>query len=737
MKARLSSIANFLLLGAIAGSAQHSPDNSAQSTQSDRIGWPANYEGVMLQGFYWDSFEDSSWVNLQAQSDEISEYFDLMWIPNSAYSGMSPQMGYHPVYWFSNHNSDFGTEEELLNMIQTFKQKGTGIIADVVVNHRKGLTNYYDFPEEEWNGKKWHIGLDGICSDDEMKDMEGMPTPTGSTDTGIHWDLACDLDHTNANVQENIKAYTQCLKEKYGYTGFRYDLVHGFGAQYIGMYNEASQAEFSVGENWNQFYNDVTRWIRETGYRSAAFDFPGKYAMNRAFWQGGYYLENLTEYASDGSKQPNGIIREEYKRYAVTFVDNHDSYREDWNMFTGNIIAANAYILSSPGTPCVFLCHWMQYKDEIKRLIKARKLAGINNMSNVKVIKTAGDCYMAQMTGSKGYLTVRIGTSTDIPDGYSDSDIRAKGNGYCVWVKLDGDIPPVDPVYPPIDPDEGTETIYAVGECDELNWSPEQPLEIHKENDSFSVTLSNLSRLKVSTTRSYTSGDWDSFNKGAVTCPNITSDQLGQTIPLSTGTEDIVMPAKATYTLTFNGDLTEMVAELISDAEYTPVYIRGNMNGWGIPDDWRMTTSDGKTYWFDCDSSHQIPQGTEWKISEDNWEGDINYSAATTILPSTEAQLWNYHDANTTMGTTYSGTIKLILPDTPRQKAEVTVYPTIVAHGTTGIADITTYNQSDDAAEYYNLQGIKVKHPSNGIFLKKQGCKITKVSLICNSQDLF
>jgi alpha-amylase len=24
-------------------------------------GWPENYKGVMLQGFYWDSYDDSQW----------------------------------------------------------------------------------------------------------------------------------------------------------------------------------------------------------------------------------------------------------------------------------------------------------------------------------------------------------------------------------------------------------------------------------------------------------------------------------------------------------------------------------------------------------------------------------------------------------------------------------------------------------------------------------------------------
>ena len=65
-------------------------------------GWEEEYGGVMLQGFYWDSFEDTRWTNLTSQVDELSAYYDLIWVPNSASSGYS-SMGYNPQYWFANH----------------------------------------------------------------------------------------------------------------------------------------------------------------------------------------------------------------------------------------------------------------------------------------------------------------------------------------------------------------------------------------------------------------------------------------------------------------------------------------------------------------------------------------------------------------------------------------------------------------------------------------------------------
>ena len=50
-------------------------------------GWPKDYNGVMLQGFYWDSFADTQWTRLERQADDLSKVFDLVWIPQSGNCG--------------------------------------------------------------------------------------------------------------------------------------------------------------------------------------------------------------------------------------------------------------------------------------------------------------------------------------------------------------------------------------------------------------------------------------------------------------------------------------------------------------------------------------------------------------------------------------------------------------------------------------------------------------------------
>lgn len=404
-------------------------------------GWEAEYEGVMLQGFYWDSFEDTKWTNLTSQVDELSAYFDLIWVPNSSSSGYY-SMGYMPQYWFQ-HESSFGTEDELRQMINAYKKRGTGFIADVVINHRNGVTNWYDFPEEtDHNGVTWKLGLDAICCDDEMAYASGQPTPTGAADEGENFDGARDLDHTNSTVQGAVKAYLDFLLNELGYVGFRYDMVKGFSPYYVGLYNDAAVPAYSVGEYYDGNYDLVTGWIdgtiRNDKIQSGAFDFPLKFAMNSAF---GYPSDfaKLAWWRNDlNANQPAGLIHMDgFRRFSVTFIDNHDTYRDGGTVFSNDyyLMAAHAFMLCSPGTPCVFLEHWMEHKADIKHLIDIRKSVGIHNQSAVEVWEATTGHYAAKVYGTNGDLFIVVGYDEYTPSGYSDSDIVASGDGYSIWTK--------------------------------------------------------------------------------------------------------------------------------------------------------------------------------------------------------------------------------------------------------------------------------------------------------------
>ena len=385
-------------------------------------GWPSKYEGVMLQGFYWDSFSQSQWVKLEKQADELSQYFSLVWLPQSANCG-GTSMGYDDLYWFPGHyDSSFGSESELRSLIKTFKDKGIGTIADVVINHRKNVSNWVDFPKETYNGVTYQLQSTDICANDDKGATKTWATENGfslsaNNDTGEGWDGMRDLDHKSENVQTNVKAYLKMLLEDLGYVGFRYDMVKGYSASFTKMYNEDSQPQFSVGECWDGT-NTIKNWIEGTGKTSAAFDFQFRYTVRNAA-NNGDWRKLIQQNDGNWPLVSNSYNSGSYKQYAVTFVENHDTEKRsnaNQDPIKKDTLAANAYLLAMPGTPCVFLTHWIDCKRDIKAMIDVRHAAGIQNTGSYNIEQANNTKFAAfSTTGSKSRLLVVVGDTKQYP----------------------------------------------------------------------------------------------------------------------------------------------------------------------------------------------------------------------------------------------------------------------------------------------------------------------------------
>lgn len=397
-------------------------------------GWPANYDGVMLQAFWWDSYDATKWSALTNRADELSKYFDLIWIPNAgttASHAKGNEMGYMPCYYL-DYNTCFGTEQELYTLIDTYKAKGTGIIEDVVINHKNGFMSWCNFPAEtatgRKSGKKYSMSWDntnytGICCTDEANREAGSGVAgkiKGANDTGDDFNGCRDLDHTNSLVQQNIKTYCDYMLNEVGFAGFRYDMVKGYSGYYTKIYNDACNVKFSVGEYWDSS-EAIRNWINSTEKRSAAFDFGLKYTIADAFNNGNY--SKLAYFCNAGD--------DNYKRYTITFVDNHDTGRTDGagsNPLGRDWSAANAYILAIPGTPCVWLKHYNADAKNIGAMILARKAAGITNQS-----ASQWNGNSVTTTGKNGKVYACFGSSAASANPGAGYTLVAKGDNYCFW----------------------------------------------------------------------------------------------------------------------------------------------------------------------------------------------------------------------------------------------------------------------------------------------------------------
>ena len=418
---------------------------------------PAKCPDVMLQAFYWNSTQKggngygrTTWPNYNSGScgstaEEMGQWFDLIWFPPMSYGG---GLGYHPSD-YSNLSSDRGAKQALLQMIETIHKNGGRVVADIVINHgdaKEGWCGYgtgYDF------GDYGKFVPDGsyICRTDEVNYSEEAPASckgfaTGANDDGYgdeaNYGASRDWDHTNANVRNMFKAYLKWMRNVVKVDGFRYDYCKGYHNSHINDYNKAAEAYFSVMEYWDGNPQTLQDRLGDAGWNTATFDFATKYtAFNDGIEKDNYY-----------KLQGAGLPGAGKARYAVTFIDSHDSFqRDNGNEFCGNgnsmttdwgknkVLQANAYMLSMPGVPCVFWPHWVTFKEEIKKMINARYKTGVHSESAVND-EAGNGYYKATITGTNGQIRLLLGPNSGYGNTPSGFELAVKGTNYGVYIKL-------------------------------------------------------------------------------------------------------------------------------------------------------------------------------------------------------------------------------------------------------------------------------------------------------------
>ena len=439
---------------------------------------------VMLQGFYWESyrhghpekfptFGSKTWYEIVTdQAPAMREArFDLIWLPPPSFAG-TYSAGYNPKEYFKLDNS-YGSFAQHRAMLSALLGNGVEPIADIVVNHRDGSHDWADFEDPDWG--TWAITRDDEAFKNQGSEVFGTPVDqrgapeerpveyTRHGGTTYQYDSFRDLDHTDERVRRDVIRYLLQLKSA-GYRGWRYDVVHGFHAKWIAVYNRASEPTFSVGEyDWGA-HAEQRGWVWHTAAvpgrletSSSVFDFTTFFTLKDnkgdfGAWYGFGAGIGMVGDNTDG--QP-------WKNKSVTFLENHDTgYRtnedgtpqqhHEADNFANNWEVEQAYaqILTHPGVPTVYWKHYFDWgadlRSRIRALINARKVAGVHAGSALHLQSNAqmNGVYAARIVGRNGDLYVRIGGDDrawqPFHSGYENYREYARGTGWKVWVGLPG-----------------------------------------------------------------------------------------------------------------------------------------------------------------------------------------------------------------------------------------------------------------------------------------------------------
>ncbi len=583
---------------------------------------PSEAPDVMLQAFYWDSYQDhgygnNRWSTMLSQAEEIGSYFDLVWFPPCSQS--SGGTGYIPKQ-YSNLNSDWGSESDLRALISALHNKGTRAVADIVVNHITGNYGWCSFASMNF-GEYGTFNPDAswICQTDEMNsessagDCRGKAT--GANDDGYgseaNYTAARDWDHTNPQVQAMCRAYLQWLKNDVGFDGWRYDYGKGFHHSHINDYNTAAGAYFSVVEYWDGNPDVIRQRLEDASWNNMAFDFGTKYdALNNGICSYNY-----------AKCQGAGMLGAGLAKHAVTFVDNHDTFTRNDSEFGGQnnsmstslkdrLLQANAYILSMPGIPCVFYPHWVTYKSEIKAMIEARHLTGVHSESQVKDESASATGYQATIVGKNGYIVLQLGDkASGTINGFTK---KASGNGYAIWIYTNNAVP-VDPNAPKFYITGDSALVVDAGLDKSKAWSPDA---IKSEKDTLELTLKadTYYTLKLTTDGTWnTAKDYNELTEKAEGLDDVSDDHnIGFKLKAAGKVQVIyfVKDNKTTFQLSGN---------FVTKAEPIPTvadgfYLMGTMNGWKADENYLFVpneTTEGE-YML----SVTLTEGDELKVAK-------------------------------------------------------------------------------------------------------------------------
>ena len=454
---------------------------------------PEKNPDVMLQAFYWahdgntpnpyTEYGDVTWAKLAEEAPLLATYFDLVWLAPSQetadFTGYLP-MNYSKQGSFEDElghhgHSPWGTGEELKQLINRLHQGGAKVVADIVLNHTSaGHVDEYDGDDKNWcDWKVNDFGRYGsfkpdwtwLTAEDEMfanDYMQGRIDRSVTGDCGNHntaeltpddkvvsyhsgthnWDYqeynsiySRDLAHGKREVREMSRAYLTWMRDSIGYDGFRFDFMKGIAGSTLFDYNRASAPYFCVAEVFDGDIDKQLGFLHDANYETYVFDFPGKFH---------YYNDAIRTYNLKSLATDRYSLIHRAPKHTVTFIDNHDSFREGSNLYgTPNRMddrqarMALAFLLSMPGVPCVVYPYWNNHKEECMAFIMARKAAGVHSESEI-VGEWAGvggegnNYYTAMIKGTNGYLFLKLGY--DCVPTYAPMEPSPDGKAWkCAW----------------------------------------------------------------------------------------------------------------------------------------------------------------------------------------------------------------------------------------------------------------------------------------------------------------
>ena len=242
---------------------------------------------------------------------------------------------------------DFGTEEDLRELVDTAHSMGIRIMMDAVFNHcgrqffawRDVMEKGKDSPYYDW----FFLFIDDFAHED-------YNTSDGRFYTFSFW---ASMPKLNTNNPEVIKYFTDvCLHwvDDIGIDGIRFDVgdevSHTFLRSLWADLKAASPDVFLLGEIWM----DSIKWVCNREYDSV-MNYPFCSCSDN-FWSDGEQTSRDFMYSINYCRS---LYPEQITNVLFNFLDTHDTARAIESCANENVFLQKlAVLMTMPGTPCIY-----------------------------------------------------------------------------------------------------------------------------------------------------------------------------------------------------------------------------------------------------------------------------------------------------------------------------------------------------------------------------------------------
>lgn len=448
--------------------------------------------GVMMQGFYWDTPISNSqgtwWQVLGSRASEFKTAgFTAIWLPPAYKGGSINDVGYgvYDRYDLGEFNQKgtvatrYGTLAQLQSAITALHGQGVQVYEDMVMNH---LTSADAQEQFTYNGQNYNVytsftypGRGNTYSSFKWHYYNFNGTQQAPNNGWYQWNawdfqpyanndaydnlLGSEIRYADVNQRTETKNWGNWITTKLSLDGYRLDATKHIQTSFVNEWLDAVKgSRFAVSEAWFRNLTDLNNYASATGGRTSLFDVPLHYTFQSMSSGNGSWDMRGLQFAGFTESNPT---------LSVSFVDNHDTDQTGGALYSPVVnlkMLAYAYILTrANGYPCVFYKDYYNYGlgNQIKTLMTIRKANAYGSAFEYTSVNDA-DYYAYSRAGDsthKGLMMIlndgssartkgitspfksatltdktgnRTGTVTTDANGYGNFPVNARS--YSVWV---------------------------------------------------------------------------------------------------------------------------------------------------------------------------------------------------------------------------------------------------------------------------------------------------------------